>query len=192
VKFLGHLSSKMIRPVMPDDETFEYLSTQVGCDFLAAQKDLALDGILYKSVQLGYEAKNIVLFHHASRVEEIIVPKGATISSGPTQMSDDVDDFEYQVTVALPDEEAVAAKPASVVHDVNQDYEDFMEKKQRESEARPITLRVDLDSLEVHEIESVLFKTSEYKVTRHEWQPSQLTKFSRRPMDSELMEADPF
>lgn len=192
VMFLGHLGSKMILPVMPDDEIFEYLSTQVVCDFLAAQKNLSLDGIVYRSVQLGFEAKNIVLFHHASRVGEITVPKGATISSGLTQVSDDEDDFEYQVTVTLHDEGSIAAKPAPGVPDAKQDHEAFLEKNRRESEGRPVTLKVDLDSLEVHEIESVDFKTSEYKVTRHEWQPSKPTKYSRGPIETELVGGEPF
>jgi hypothetical protein len=109
-----------------------------------------------------------------------------------TCLSNDEEDFEYRVTVTLPDEELVVGKPTPVVPDVKRDYEGFMEKKQRESELRPVTLKVDLDSLEVHEIESVLFETSEYKVTRHEWQPFKLTKFSRKPIDSELLDDSPF
>ena len=192
VKFLGHLGHRMTRPVMPDDEVFEYLSTQVVCDFLATQKDLSLDGIVYKSVQLGYAAKNVVLFHHASRVEEIVVPKGAKISSGPSQNSDDEDDFDYRVTVLLPDEDLAPAKPAPAPRNIQQDYEVMLEEKRLKSEVRPITLRVDLDSLEVHEIESATFKTSQYRVTRHEWRPSRPTKYSRGTMGSEFTDEDPF
>jgi hypothetical protein len=192
VKFLGHLGHKMTRPVMPDDEVFEYLSTQVVCDFLATQKDLSLDGIIYKSVQLGYAAKNVVLFHHASRVEEIVVPKGAMFSSGPSQNSDDEDDFDYRVTVRLPEEDVVPGKPGTTPQDIQQQYEDLLEEKRRKSEVRPITLRVDLDALEVHEIESATFKTSQYRVIRHEWRPSRSTKYSHGTTGSQLMEGDIF
>ena len=100
-KFLGVLGSKMIAPVMPSDEGFDYLPTQVVCDYLAGQKKLSLDGIIYKSVQAGYSAKNIVLFHHASRVQEIVVPDGAKVSASFSELSDYEDDVEYQVTVEL-------------------------------------------------------------------------------------------
>ena len=32
------LASKMVAPVMPSDEGFDYLPTQVVCDYLAGQK----------------------------------------------------------------------------------------------------------------------------------------------------------
>lgn len=192
VKFLGHIGHKMTRPVMPDDEVFEYLSTQVVCDFLAAQKDLSLDGIIYKSVQAGNAAKNVVLFHHASRVEEIVVPKGATFSSGPLQNSDDEDDFDYRVTVRLPDKDAVLRESPPDPRDIQQDYEDLLEENRRKSEIRPITLKVDLQALEVHEIESATFKTSKFAVTRHEWQPSKATKYSHGTTGSRLSEEEIF
>ncbi len=192
VKFLGALGRKMTRPVMPDDEVFEYLSTQVVCDFLATQKNLSLDGIIYQSVQAGYKAKNVVLFHHASRVEEIVVPKGATISSGFSQNSDDEDDFDYKVTVRLPDEDVVPGRPASLPRDIRQDYEDLMEENRRKSEVRPVMLKIDLEALEVHEIESANFKTHSFSVTRHEWQPSKARKYSHGTTGSRISEEDIF
>jgi hypothetical protein len=166
-EFLGHLSATMVAPVMPDDEAFEYLPTQVVCDFLASQKELSLDGIIYKSVQAGYSAKNIVLFHHASRVKEIIVPEGADISVSCSQVSDDEDDVEYAVSVELPPEGAAPSKQPLSPHNITQQYENYIREMRRSSENRELTLNLDLDSLEVHEVHAVSFTTTEVKVNRH-------------------------
>jgi hypothetical protein len=166
-KFLGVLGSKMVAPVMPSDEGFDYLPTQVVCDYLAGQKKLSLDGIIYKSVQAGYSAKNIVLFHHASRVQEIVVPDGAKVSASFSQLSDYEDDVEYQVTVELP---AEGDAPRTTAHnhlDFKQQYANYMHDLRKAAEKRDLTLGLDLDSLEVHEVTAVSFKTTDFRVTRH-------------------------
>jgi RES domain-containing protein len=45
--FLKRLSDKISRPVMPDDEPFEYLVTQAIADYLASEQNL--DGVIYPS-----------------------------------------------------------------------------------------------------------------------------------------------
>ena len=65
-KFLGRLSDRITRPVMPSDEPSDYLVTQAIADYLASE--VRLDGIVYPSAQAGGERKNVVLFNHAARV----------------------------------------------------------------------------------------------------------------------------
>jgi hypothetical protein len=105
---------------MPSDEAFDYIPTQAVCDYLAGQKALPLDGIIYKSVQAGYSAKNIVLFHHASRVLEIDVPEGAKVSASLSQLSDEEDDVEYHVSVELPAEGGAPLTTAPIHLDFKQ------------------------------------------------------------------------
>lgn len=72
--FLRTLSSKMIMPVMPNNETLEYLPTQAIADFLSSENRPQLDGIVFKSVQAGGNALNAVLFHKASAVRQLPEP----------------------------------------------------------------------------------------------------------------------
>lgn len=70
--FLRNLSQRMTRAIMPDDELFDYLPTQVIADFLGSE--LKFDGIIFPSAQ-SKEGLNIALFNHASRVKEIKYPE---------------------------------------------------------------------------------------------------------------------
>ncbi len=60
--FLRRLSSRMTRPVMPDDEVFDYLPTQAVADFLATESTIKIDGIIFPSVQAEGVALNVVLY----------------------------------------------------------------------------------------------------------------------------------
>lgn len=66
--FLRAFGRKIAQPVMPDDEAFGYLPTQIVADYLAQRSTPPLDGLLYRSTQTGGRGRNVVLFHHASRV----------------------------------------------------------------------------------------------------------------------------
>ena len=78
VSFLKSLGRKMTRPVMPDDQEFDYLATQAVADFLATENDPPLDGIRFNSTQ-SEEGDNIVLFHKASRVKNMDLPAGVEL-----------------------------------------------------------------------------------------------------------------
>ena len=64
--FLRSLSQRLTRPVMPDDEDFDYLPTQAIADFLATQNQPTIDGIMFPSVQVAGDALNVVLFYKGS------------------------------------------------------------------------------------------------------------------------------
>ena len=66
--FLRAFGRKIAQPVMPDDEAFGYLPAQIVADFLAQRSTPPLDGLLYRSTQTGGRGRNVVLFHHRSRV----------------------------------------------------------------------------------------------------------------------------
>lgn len=76
--FLRSLSNRIVRPVMPDDEAFEYLATQAVADFLATEAASPIDGIIFPSVQAAGSALNVVLLHKAALVEDIRLPAGTT------------------------------------------------------------------------------------------------------------------
>jgi hypothetical protein len=68
-RFLQGFHSEIKRPVLPGQESLEYLPTQFVCEYLWRRAQPRLDGMIYGSSQLTDGANNIVLFPHASDVE---------------------------------------------------------------------------------------------------------------------------
>ncbi len=69
--FLCGLSEQITKPVMPDDETLNYIPTQVIAEYLASLDKPTLDGMIYPSVQAGAETRNVVLFNKAAVVMKV-------------------------------------------------------------------------------------------------------------------------
>lgn len=167
--FLRSLSQRITRPVMPDDEAFEYLPTQAVADFLATETDALLDGIVFPSVQTAEEMLNVVLFHKAARVEEINVPKGTEISAKVQSDSDVGVDYWVQEEVPQQSSEGV---------DDHRDASDFPNfsallmspREPVDVDWREPTLRIVMDSVKVHVIKGVKFETEEFPVPRHRWE----------------------
>jgi hypothetical protein len=163
--FLRNLSSRITIPVMPEHEMFEYLPTQAIADFLATENNPPLDGIVFPSVQAVGEALNFVLFHKVARVEAIELPNGTEMGVSLGQWYEDGWEDNYTVFEEVPpkEEEAVKQKPAGFL-----DLSDFnIGRAPTDSDTRPSTLKIDLDSLRVHSIKAVHFRTSEYQVGRY-------------------------
>src|SRR5206468_12230096 len=93
--FLRILGGRISLPVMPNEEAFEYLSTQAVADYLATEAKL--DGIIFPSVQLGHTSSNVVLFHHSSRVAEIELPAGAELTANLESRDPDGGSPDYRV-----------------------------------------------------------------------------------------------
>ena len=64
--FVSKFENQISKPIMPEDESTEYVVTQVISDYLAKMEDPDIDGLIYKSAQKKEEGKNIVLFHNSS------------------------------------------------------------------------------------------------------------------------------
>lgn len=161
--FLRYLSQNMTRPVMPDDEAFEYLPTQAVADYLATQKEPKIDGILFPSVQAAGDELNVVLFHKAARVETYEVPKGARIEGSTYEQDSDGVHTNFSVIEWVPPEEK---KP-----DPLPGFPDFAGFRispwvEPDLDGREPALRVDMKSLTVHRINKVEYDTTEYDVSR--------------------------
>lgn len=166
--FLRFLSKKITRPVMPDDEAFEYLPTQAIADFLATQKEPAIDGILFPSVQAAGDDLNVVLFHKAARVETYEVPKGTRIEGKTYEQHADGEDIDYSVIEWLPPEERKMAAPSP-------GWPDFAAIHgnpwiEPDVDSREPALRVDMKSLRVHHVDRVKYDTTDYRVSRNSYQ----------------------
>lgn len=162
-RFLASLSHQITQPVMPDDETFEYLVTQAIADYLATKSVPPVDGIIYPSVQNGRSKKNVVLFHKSARVGDLDIPEGTEIKAHLYEHSDEGVTPDYWVFESVP--------PIKEEKNDNDDFfplsTHFYKQASHYCDVREPALRVDTASLRVHHVERVTFKTYDFKVNRH-------------------------
>jgi RES domain len=167
-EFLRSLSRRIARPVMRDDEPFEYLATQATVDFLATEASMSIDGIIFPSLQALGDAFNVVLFHKAARVEPINVPGGTEISASTGRWAEEgwMDDYEVSERVQPfhhknenNKQELESAGFADVAEAIPLDAGD--------ADWRDYSLRILLRSLAVHRVKRVEFDTDEFQVKRH-------------------------
>lgn len=160
ITFLKNLSQRITRPIMPNQEQFEYLPTQAIADFLGSQ--LKFDGIIFPSAQFP-EGINIVLFNHASRVEEIEYPKGSSISADLSSWEDGEQKPSYSFNIGHPFEKD------SGKESINSDW-DLFENNQttKNTDFREVSLAINVDSLKVKHINSVKINSTSFSVERFE------------------------
>jgi hypothetical protein len=158
-KFLEILSGRISRPVMPNEEAFEYLATQAVADYLATE--IKLDGVIFPSVQVGHASSNVVLFHHASRVAEIQLPHGTELSACLEWHDSDGVSPDYSVREQVPSGLAAVTPPESTPLDVT------LPLSHESVDLRPPSLKIDLASITVHHIKAVTFSADAYPVGRH-------------------------
>ncbi|KEQ52264.1 RES domain-containing protein [Sphingobium chlorophenolicum] len=177
-KFMARLSDRITMPVMPDDEPTEYLITQMIAEYLARRPEPGLDGILFPSVQCAGEHRNVVLFHHASRVQLLEFPENTELSAYQMSSTDDGPEPDYHVWEEVPpvpekeEEEdgglaAFAMFKPPIRYDPNEDVRD-------------VTLRVNTDAITTHHVRAVSFQTDDFEVRRRRIEKREW-KFTRSP-----------
>ena len=161
--FLATLSERMAQPVMPDDQDMEYLPTQAIADFLSTEGKVPLDGILFASVQVGGNGLNVVLFHKSSRSEKLDLAKGTHISARTYSVYADGAEADYGVIEEVP-------PTGSDKDDKKQDLTPFdlamLDEGDHYSDPRDVTLKIDLESVHVHEISAVKIESQGHAVSR--------------------------
>ncbi|MGD0098104.1 MAG: RES family NAD+ phosphorylase [Terracidiphilus sp.] len=156
--FLQSLSQKMTAPVLPDAEIFEYLPAQVIAEYLASQVTPELDGILYPSAQSKNGKNNVVLFHESSLVEQLTISDDTAILVETGLHTADGFEPEYWVLERTAPEE-------ETTQEVDPYTPAVPDRASQRTETMP-TLRIDLSSVEVHHIEGVSYRHSDYEVHR--------------------------
>lgn len=164
VAFLKTLGESMTRPVMPDDEAFDYLATQAVADFLATENEPRLDGIIFGSAQ-AKTGRNVVLFHKAARVEEMPFPQGTEITARTGYGTEEGWESDYGVSEEVPKPKAPAPQEddGPLAGFLRQPYEPY----RSDGDFREATLRVDGSSVEVHRVEWVKVNSTRFAVSRH-------------------------
>ena len=169
-RFLSHLVSEISRPVMPQDEAFEYLATQVVAEYLANKVNPRIDGVIFRSSQTGGNGRNVVLFNHACEVEPYNPPTKTKVAVNVVVSADEDDqgDEDFAVTVletVHPDshDKEPPARPTSAFGPIRLAFED-----ESPSYGEP-TLRMDLDSIAVLSIKSVDHNYATHPVKRYRY-----------------------
>jgi hypothetical protein len=162
--FLRSLTERVSRPVMRDDEPFEYLATQAIVDFLATDPS-RIDGIIFPSLQAPGNSFNIVLFHKAARVVPINVPEGTAISASRGRWTEEGWVEDYEVFEKVPPFQRNKHKQKPELPDFAAAAESTPPEP-RDADLRGDSLRVVPESVEVHRVKRVEFATDEFKVKR--------------------------
>jgi hypothetical protein len=168
-KFLESLAARFSSPVMPGDESFDYLITQAIAEYLSEIPDPRLDGFIYPSVQVGTRERNVVLFQHAARVTEMEPPKGTVLTVHDGYNTEDGYEIDFAVSEHVPPSESKNQKDRTDQrHDIFFSMMVFSSPFDAlKDDMRQVSLELDLESVAVHHIKSVRHETSRQLVSRH-------------------------
>lgn len=133
--FLRNLVGELIKPVMPDEETFAYLPTQVVAEYLAEKINPRIDGIIFKSSQVEAEGQNIILFYNSCGVKPYMLPPETTVTINYGWGTDE--DYDDSITVYEELTESSQADSSANIYDTELD-EDLVNN-------REITLHLDVN-----------------------------------------------
>lgn len=175
--FLKSLVKSMTRPTNPNKSDEEYLATQIICDFLANSDQLDLDGISYPSSQSNEEGSNIILFHKASKVETLVFAEDTELNSSTYEHYAEGYETDYSVTEWAPKQvemNEIDDKPVDLLGIIDFDAQPF----EFDYDTRETTLKVDPDSLVVHEITGFKIFSSDFNVKRYRYEKLGPSKFS--------------
>ena len=167
--FLRRLVDEISQPVMPQDESREYLPTQFVASYLAHKVHPQLDGIIFPSSQTEGKGRNLVLFNRSRGVKPYDLPPGTDVDvSLPRHSQEDKHEYgNIWVTETVPSNPPVEsqAEPDQIK---SGPIRLFMEDEPEvpESYSDP-TLGLDVESIEVLSIEGVGYTSSSRSVTRH-------------------------
>lgn len=165
--FLKQFGRELTRPVMPEDETREYIATQVIAEYLAHKMQPRIDGIFFRSSQTDPPGENVVLFNHACEVEPFVVPPGITVHIGNFPEGDiEEEDEEDQVVNIWEFGKQESQDPSDASAGCQIPIQEDGTDHQGRSNQSP-TLKLDVHSLTVHRIHAIRPEYTSLKTERH-------------------------
>ena len=160
--FFEWLAALISRPVMPQDETTEYIATQAMAEFLAHRSKPTLDGIVFRSSQTGGDSHNVVLFNHARVVEPHTLPPGSVYLPPIDEESDHEGPIIFVFEEASPEQTSTTTTAHRIPHLNLTSSEPLGYVPDEEP-----TLRMDLDTVAVLHIKGVEYDWMHQSVRRH-------------------------
>ena len=183
LSFLRALGERISRPVLPEDEEFDYLPTQAIAEYLSSHRKL--DGIVFHSAQTGQGGQNVVLFSEASVVEPYELPPGTEIDVYFVYRSFEEDPDRVgrgyeMITVSetVPDEQPCVAGSIEEEsrHDEKRavDFRALLRAPEPSGTYVPMpfgepALRLDVQHIKVSAIRAVQYDLDSVTVGRHRW-----------------------
>ena len=156
--FLCNLWELFGTPIMPEDEQFDYLTTQAIADFLASETVDTIDGIIYPSSQTAFsecQSSNIVLFHKSAKVKPMVILEREEIEACIDRNEEN--DFEVSYSRNI--------RSSIVSNDPDEEIPiDPLNRDIQEKDCREPSLCIVKDNLFVHKVLSVQIETDRNKV----------------------------
>lgn len=161
--FLRRFGAEVSRPVLPRDEAFGYLPTQIVADYIAQR--LNLDGMLFRSVQAGGTHRNLVLFHRAARVEPWARPANLEVDIDFGWWDEDQEDGDERITIREHELAPAAVEEAPAPENAVPNDDEFVWVEPPtppvDPDGRAVTLRFLPDSLAAHYIMSLNYEPAD-------------------------------
>lgn len=165
VSFIRSLCERMTRPVMPNDQDWEYLITQAVADYLATKSTPIFDGLVFPSVQTGNEHQNVVLFHKASRVKTLDDLNHAKVHVTTFTHGEDGPERDYWVSIS-PNNLPPRSRRFSFFDPLDEtDMEQFASNSE---DLRETTLEIDAQTIRVHIVQAVDYSWDDHRVMWHQ------------------------
>lgn len=165
IHFLSSLVTLMTRPTNPLKD-IEYIPTQVIADYLANSHAGKFDGILYPSSQSKIKGLNVVLFHKSSKVSPLDIPNGMQFRSDTYEQYEEDYIPRYTVQEVYEAEACQGKQESETLKRLH--LPQLSTDKQKEDNGK---LRVNSNTLKVHEINPIVINTTEHDVERTRRKP---------------------
>ena len=175
---------------MPQDETLEYVATQVVAEYLAHKASPRIDGIIFSSAQAGGVGHNLVLFSHARAVEPYILPTGTT-SEVSAAIRDDSSDVDIKfvgihVLEVVPSDSTEEELQNTPNNDQPSPPQGTIEDETRAGADKKPVLKLDMQCLHVLAPYAVKYDYTTHRVTRSRVTETKLDNFDGVAFDASL------
>lgn len=151
-RFLKLLEGKLTMPIMPEAADEGYFITQAIADFLATHPKLNIDGLIFSSSQTdvnGPAGRNIILFTKAASV---------CFSAESEKGSSHFELWEF-------DDESDGSWISPSLHESLSPKDDLIQP----FDTLPPALRLNRESLAIHEVTGISYSTDDHGVYLHKW-----------------------
>ncbi len=163
VAFLRTFGAEISQPVMPRDEAFGYLPTQIVADYIFQR--LGFDGLFYRSTQAGRAKRNVVLFNSTARVA-LIDRSDIDTEVDLGWWDEEEDDGDNSITIRDKERAPEGANGPCVAAKPDPDLAEANAREADLDDSRPVTLQLVPDSVEVQKIEATDYTPTARSVRR--------------------------
>ena len=146
IEFIENLGKQVMMPIVPENESTEYIITQVISDYLSSRNDIEIDGLIYNSAQAGTRSdKNIVLFHKSSKVE-VLDDSDVKLLIKRINRINNINNRYFNI---FNDQASIGMRNSCIANYSHDDRKD----------SHPVALKLDISSISLHHVKNAKFDT---------------------------------